>query len=149
MWGWYVPTQPAVPLHLSIPVAALIVAGWVLLAVFGWWVLEADPEPDGEGGPGEREATGDNANLLAAAFFLLVAVGLAIVPCLMVRNVAVGYRVAHESNESWKVAISLTLLVGSLFVVGVFAFVRAAWQAARSRPPRPRSVSGRAAAPSR
>ena len=133
MWGFGEPTQPAVPLYLSILVAVLIVAGWVLVAAFAWWVMEGDPGPEVEGDADGRPVATDGSSVLAAVFFGVLAVALAVVPFRLVRNVAVGYRVAHESSESWGFAIGLTVLVGSLFVVAAFACMRAAWGAIRRR----------------
>lgn len=135
MWGFGEdPTQPAVPLHLSIAVAAVIVTVWLLVAAFAWWVMEADPEPDGEDQRGAGPAVTGGSSVLAALFFGVLALALAVVPFRMVRTVAVGYRVAHPSSRSWGLAISLTMLVGSCFVVGSFACVRAAWGSVRHRP---------------
>ena len=133
MWGFGEPTQPAVPLHLSILVALLIVAVWAGLAAFAWWVMEGDPGPDGDEEPHAEPAPRDGGSALAALFFGVVAIAIATVPFRMVRNVAVGYRDAHVSGDSWGFAIGLTVLVGSLFVAASFALLRAAWGAVRPR----------------
>ena len=136
MWGFGTPTQPAVPLHLSILVAALIVAVWVIVSVFAWWVMEGDPEPDPERAEerDQREAApAEGTGVPVALICGFVAVAAAIVPYRLVRNVAVGYRYPHESSESWGFAVSLAALLGSLFVAVSFAMLRIAWSAVRPR----------------